>query len=94
LAAAVVRELFEETGQDGLCEGLMGWTERFDEGRHLVILDFSVTVPGATVPLAGDDAADAAWVPLSEVRELVLVDGLDDFLTTHGVLAEVRTLRL
>ena len=38
-------------------------------------------------PVAGDDAAEAAWVPLSEVEALPLVDGLADFLHDHGILA-------
>jgi hypothetical protein len=51
-----------------------------------VILDFEATVLDDTEPRAGDDAAEAAWVPLNEVAELRLVDGLAEFLHQHGLL--------
>ena len=83
---AVVRELREETGLDGLCGALVGWVERIDADHHFVILDFVVDVldPGPLV--AGDDASEAGWFPLHEVAELDLVDGLAEFLHEHGVL--------
>jgi hypothetical protein len=57
-------------------------------GYHFVILDFTVVVPdGCGEPVAGSDAAAAAWVPLGEVGARSLVDGLEAFLRTHGVLA-------
>ena len=84
--AAVVRELLEETGQEGLCGSLLGWAEILDDEHHFVILDFTVTIPVAAPLVAGDDAADAAWVPLAVVGDLPLVDGLADFLVVHGVL--------
>jgi hypothetical protein len=37
-------------------------------------------------PVAGDDAAEAAWVPLHEVVSLPLVSGLAELLHEHGVL--------
>ena len=60
--------------------------ERFDEGTHFVILDFEVTVLDDQVPVAGDDAAEVAWVPLGDVIDRPLVDGLAEFLHEHGVL--------
>ena len=86
LAEAVVRELAEETRIEGVCEGLVGWVERMGEGHHYVILDFAVTVLEDTDPTAGDDAAEARWVPLEEVAEHDLVDGLAEFLHEHGIL--------
>ena len=86
---AVLRELREETGIEGVCGELVGWVERFDEGRHYVILDFRVSVLEATTPVAGDDAAEARWVPLSDVAELNLVDGLAEFLHEHGILRTI-----
>ena len=90
LAEAVVRELAEETGLEGVCGALVGVVERFVEGRHYVILDHRVTLldPVAT-PVAGDDAAEVAWVPLHEVAEWPLVDGLAEFLHDHGVIDTV-----
>lgn len=87
LARAVERELLEETGVRGRCEGVLGCLERRGPGYHFVILDFSVSVVGGDEPTPGDDATEAAWVPLSDVWRLDLVDGLGRFLEDHGVLA-------
>jgi 8-oxo-dGTP diphosphatase len=86
LAEAVVRELAEETGLSGVCESLVGWVERIGPGYHFVILDFAVTLVSDAEPVAGDDAAEACWVPLSAVAELPLVEGLAEFLHDHGIL--------
>lgn len=90
LAEAVVRELLEETGLEGVCGSLVGVVERFIEGRHYVILDHHVTLlEPDTTPVAGDDAAEVAWVALSEVAEWPLVAGLAEFLHDHGILATI-----
>ena len=86
LAEAVVRELAEETGIEGVCDTFVGWVERMAEDYHYVILDFRVTVLDPIAPVAGDDAAEARWVPLHEVAELRLVDGLAEFLHDNGVI--------
>jgi 8-oxo-dGTP diphosphatase len=86
LGEAVVRELAEETGLEGLCGPLLGWVERISDEYHFVILDFEVEVLEPGSPVAGDDAVEVAWVPLSDVAELDLVDGLAEFLHEHGVL--------
>lgn len=86
LAEAVVRELNEETGLEGVCDELVGWVERIGEGSHYVILDFRVTVLDQDEPRAGDDAAEAKWVPLEEAVDLPLVDGLAEFLHDNGIL--------
>jgi 8-oxo-dGTP diphosphatase len=89
LAEAVVRELAEETGLEGICEDLVGWTERIGDDHHFVILDFRVTLLERRTPTAGDDAAEAAWVPLVDVAELNLVEGLAEFLHDHGILETI-----
>lgn len=89
LAEAVVRELAEETGLEGVCGPLVGWVERISDTHHFVILDFVVTVLDARPPVPGDDASAAAWVPLSDVGELPLVEGLADFLIEYGYLPAV-----
>ncbi|HET9442838.1 MAG TPA: NUDIX domain-containing protein [Acidimicrobiales bacterium] len=86
LAEAVVRELAEETGLEGICEDLVGWTERIDDDHHFVILDFRVTLLERGVPVAGHDALEARWVPLFDVADLDLVEGLAEFLHDHGIL--------
>lgn len=85
--AAVVRELFEETGLEVVIERFLGWVERIGADFHFVILDFAVTPLDDAAPVAGDDAAEVMWVPLADVSELRLVDGLYDFLRDSGVLA-------
>lgn len=89
LAEAVVRELREETGLEGVCTDLVGWVERLGEDHHFVILDFLVTILDDGEPVAGDDAAEARWVPLAEVTDLNLVDGLAEFLHEHGILGVI-----
>lgn len=86
LAEAVVRELHEETGQQGVCGAFMGWVERIDVEHHFVILDFEVVVLSVQDPVGASDAAEARWVPVWEVPELDLVDGLAEFLDDHDII--------
>jgi len=92
LAEAVVRELAEETGLEGVADRFVGWVERIGNDHHFVILDFAVTVLEASTPRAGGDAAEAAWVDLDEVAQYRLVEGLADFLHEHGILATIADL--
>ena len=86
LAEAVVREVAEETGLAVACAELVGWVERIGDEYHHVILDYGVVPLDDADPVAGDDAAEAAWVPLHEVSDLTLVDGLAEFLAEHGII--------
>jgi 8-oxo-dGTP diphosphatase len=86
LAEAVVRELAEETGVEAVCDSLLGWVERIGDGYHFVIFDFLVTILSSDTPVAGDDAAEARWIPLDEVAELRLVEGLAEFLHDNGII--------
>jgi 8-oxo-dGTP diphosphatase len=90
MAEAVVRELAEETGLEGVCGEFIGWVERLGEDHHFVILDFAVTLlnPEAE-PVAGDDAQEAAWVPLHEVAEIQLVEGLAEFLHDNQIIETI-----
>ena len=85
-AEAVVRELREETGVVGVCGALVGWVERISEEYHFVILDFSVMALDGADPVAGSDAAEAAWVPVHDVGALRLVEGLAEFLYDHEIV--------
>lgn len=89
LAEAVVRELAEETGLEGVCGPFVGWVERIDDEHHFVIMDFVVTILDHKEPVAGDDAAEVAWVPLIDVAEWPLVAGLAEFLHDHGLIATI-----
>lgn len=88
LAEALVREVAEETGIEVVCESLLGWVERISDEYHFVILDFQAQLLGTGEgdPVAGSDADEAAWIPLHEVAELNLVEGLAEFLNDHGIL--------
>jgi ADP-ribose pyrophosphatase YjhB (NUDIX family) len=98
LREALVREVREETGVDVDVDGLIGVAERIvrdDDGAieyHYVILDY-VCTPRSTSVKAGDDAADARWVPVAELADLHLTAGLLEFLSDRGVL-EGRRLRV
>ena len=85
VVAAVVRELAEETGLEGVCGPLVGWVERMGAGHHFVALDFRVDVLDDREPVAGDDAAEAEWVPVDELGGRDLSDGLLEFLVDHGI---------
>jgi 8-oxo-dGTP diphosphatase len=87
LAEAVTRELREETGLEGVCGGLLGVVERIDEDQHFVILDYEVTLVGDDEPVAGDDAAEVAWVELHDVAERDLAEGMAELLHDVGIIA-------
>jgi 8-oxo-dGTP diphosphatase len=91
MAEAVVRELWEETGLEGVCGRLIGWVERIADDHHFVIADFDVELLDEQAPpRAGDDAAEVVWVPIEDVAGLSgLVDGLAEFLHDHGIIPTV-----
>jgi 8-oxo-dGTP diphosphatase len=81
LRAAVGREVLEETGLEVVVDRFLGWVERISDEFHFLILDFAVTVlDPQRDPVPADDAVDVAWVPLQELSEWRLVDGLYEFL--------------
>lgn len=85
LTAAVQREVLEETGLQVDVGELVGWVERFGPEYHFVIADFQATIRGGSLR-PGDDASDAAWVPLAALASTDLVDGLLEFLIEHSLL--------
>jgi 8-oxo-dGTP diphosphatase len=89
LTDALVREVREETGLAVVPGELAGWVERVGEGHHFVILDFFARVaPGSNEPVAGDDVDRAEWVPLDQLQNRAVVDGLVEFLHRAGLRAE------
>jgi mutator protein MutT len=89
LAEAVVRELAEETGLEGVCGPFVGWVELIDGEHHHVVLDFEVTVLDPSTLVAGDDAAEVAWVPLHDVVDWPLAPGLAEFLADHDLITTI-----
>ena len=88
MAEALVREVREETGLEAVCDEQLGVAERFDDEGHFIIVAHRVRVLDGTLA-AGSDAAEASWVPIDQVSNLRLVDGLAEFLADHGVLPTI-----
>jgi 8-oxo-dGTP diphosphatase len=75
LEEAVLRELKEETGVDGVVKGFLAPVEYIEQDGgqvryHFVILVYLVEATGE--PRAGGDAAEAAFVPLEEALKMDL----------------------
>ncbi|MCI2398486.1 NUDIX hydrolase [Aliiroseovarius subalbicans] len=87
IARAVIRELAEETGVSATAGPVLGETEviRRDDGRvtHHYTLIAVACAYGTGEPVAGDDAADARWVPLDDVfdAKLPMSDGVARLLS-------------
>jgi ADP-ribose pyrophosphatase YjhB (NUDIX family) len=82
---AVCREIAEECGLEielvDVC-GVLDRVVRDAEGRvryHWVLVDYLAVARGGTL-CAGDDAADARWVPIDEVERYDTTDGLMDMI--------------
>jgi 8-oxo-dGTP diphosphatase len=90
LAAAVEREVREETGLDVRCGALVEVVERVtrlgDDLWHYVILDYLADLQGGALA-AADDVRDARFVTDDDARALPLTEGL------LPVLARARALR-
>lgn len=80
-AAALVREMREETGLEVVPGPLVGRVRR----GPFAIADYRCTVVGGALR-AGDDALDARFVDLTTLRTLPLVDELLVTLTGWGAL--------
>jgi 8-oxo-dGTP diphosphatase len=89
LAAAVVREVYEETGLEVIVDRPLGWVERIGDDYHYLIVDFTVTALEPDTIRAGDDASEAAWVAIDDLDQYRIVDGLIDFLAEHGIIRTI-----
>jgi 8-oxo-dGTP diphosphatase len=87
VAAALVREVLEETGLEVFCGPFIDWVERIDDEHHFIIFDFEAKLVESAELKAGSDAAEAAWIPLVDVAEYRLVSGLAEFLHRNGYIA-------
>lgn len=88
LADAARREVLEETGVTVEVGELLGVLEVVGEEWHYVIHDYLATVAGGADVIAADDAEEARWVPLREVRRLECTPRFVETLTGWGVLNE------
>lgn len=85
-AAALARELREETGLDVAPGALAGTVERpGPDGVTYEIHDYTATVTGGVLR-AGDDAAEASWIAPERLPELPVTPGLVDALMLWGLL--------
>ena len=87
VAEAALRELYEETGVEAELAGLIDVVDGLfpaegegDVARHYVLIDFAARWLSGE-PRAGDDAAEAAFHPLSALDDLV------DWSETRRVIA-------
>jgi ADP-ribose pyrophosphatase YjhB (NUDIX family) len=82
---ALVREFREETGLDVVVEGAAGVAEAIDPNGawHYVILSYFVVITGGTLA-PGDDASEVRWFARSELPDVELTPGLEDYLEEFG----------
>jgi ADP-ribose pyrophosphatase YjhB (NUDIX family) len=89
---AVLRELVEECGLRVRLGGVAGVINRIvrdADGRiryHYVVIDY-LAYPDTALVTAGTDAAEARWVPLEQVEQLDITEGLDDMIRRAVALA-------
>jgi 8-oxo-dGTP diphosphatase len=86
MAEALVREVREETGLEVALGDYIGHVEIFGDDEHYVVHDFFATAFDTEGVVAGDDAAEAAWVELHAVPELPLSAGLAEFLADNRII--------
>src|SRR5690606_16518957 len=87
LAAAALRELREETGVEAELIGLVDVVDGLfpEAGRHYVLIDYAARWT-AGEPVAGDDAAEAAFLPFDEALARV------DWQETRRIIRQARRM--
>ena len=85
---AAAREVFEETGLtvevgDPLWVGDI-LDEAVPPAYHYTVVDFEAVVVGGDLE-AGDDAAEARWVPVEEIRDMRLTPTMVDLIDELGL---------
>jgi len=68
---AVLRELKEETNVSGHSPTLFAvhGDPKRDPRQHIITIFYSINVDENVIPLAGDDAAEAMWIPLEKLEQ-------------------------
>jgi len=93
LAEAAVRACADLASLDVLCGPFLGWGEHPEEPKPTVELYFESVLldPSQVAPRApeGGSAAEARLIPIGEVIELRLADGLAELLAEWGVIDTV-----
>lgn len=87
---AALRELKEETGVEDIeVEQLKSYGDYNRDPRTRIITTAYVAIveQGSVQPVAGDDARDAGWFDIEDVRE-------DIYLDDNGIMHDKRCLRL
>lgn len=86
-AAAVAREVLEETGLVVTVQDLVGSVERdAPDGAVYAINDYACAPVGNAVPVAGDDARDVLWADTATMARLPLAPLVHETLAGWGVL--------
>lgn len=80
LENAVRRELLEETRVEVEAVKPIGIYESVHPQRHCIIVGYTVRIVGGRVAEEGDDAEEAAWVPLEDITTLDLSPKVSYFL--------------
>ncbi len=87
MRAAAAREVLEETGLIVEVGDPVWVGDILDEADppayHYTVVDFFGTVVGGDLR-AGDDAAEARWVPVNEVRGMLLTPTMVNLIDTLG----------
>jgi ADP-ribose pyrophosphatase YjhB (NUDIX family) len=91
IAGAIEREVFEETGIRVAAGSLIEVVEIVTEGYHYVVHDHLCTpMDGSEVPKAGDDAAEARYVPPSELAALGVTEAVARVVMKGLAMRQVR----
>jgi ADP-ribose pyrophosphatase YjhB (NUDIX family) len=93
LAEAVVRALLDDTAADALCGPFVGWSEQIGDGPQSLTMYFDVVVldppeidgPSGAMP-AGPDVAEVRCMPVWDITEVPLEDGLAEFLADQQLI--------